>query len=130
MQIMKKTHRNRRDFLKIAGLGGVGVFTTPYLPSGKPTSTASIPNTLHTEITRLNRFPRMMQEYMVGRVREIEQKANDVRNALSTKDDALRYVENVRAKIRQVLGPWPEKTPLNAHILICPTAMPLWKKRK
>src|SRR5690606_4920461 len=63
----------------------------------------------------LNRFPRMIQEYVVGRVREIEREANGMRNAVKTKEDAEQYVENVRQKIHRVLGPWPKKTPLNAR---------------
>lgn len=112
---MKKNHRNRRDFLKMAGLGGIGVLTTPHPLAGELTSPSVALDTGTPEIAPLNRFPRMMQEYMVGRVREIERKANEVRSALKTKEDALRYVENIQAKIRQVLGPWPEKTPLNAR---------------
>lgn len=112
---MKRNYKNRRDFLKIAGLGGIGALTTPYPLVGELTSPSVSLDNGAPEITPLNRFPRMMQEYMISRVREIERKANEVRSTLKTKEDALRYVENVQAKIRQVLGPWPEKTPLNAR---------------
>lgn len=64
----------------------------------------------------LNRFPRMVQEHFVQRVRAIEQASDKVRSALKTKADAEKYVETVRAKIRQSFGPFPEKTPLNARV--------------
>src|SRR5690606_28993459 len=115
IEIMKKPYENRRNFLKMAGLGGVGVLTTPYLPFNGPNTPSAISETGTPEMTPLNRFPRMIQEYMVGRVREIEREANGMRNAVKTKEDAEQYVENVRQKIHRVLGPWPKKTPLNAR---------------
>jgi dienelactone hydrolase len=67
-------------------------------------------------IEPLNRFPRMVQEYFVKTVRRIEQQANKKRAALKTRDDAETYVNDVREKIQQSFGPWPEKTPLNPRI--------------
>jgi dienelactone hydrolase len=64
----------------------------------------------------LNRFPRMVQEYYVARVREVEREADKVRNALATKADAEKYVQTVRAKILASFGPLPEKTPLNPRV--------------
>ena len=64
----------------------------------------------------LNRFPRMVQEYYVARVRAAEQRAETVRAALKTKADAQRYVTEVRAKILKCFGPLPDKTPLNARV--------------
>jgi len=61
----------------------------------------------------LNRFPRMMQEYFVERVREIEEQADKRRAALKTRADAKSYVRDIRLKIQQCFGPWPAKTPLN-----------------
>ena len=63
-----------------------------------------------------NRFPRMVQEYFVRRVREVEAEADRVREALKTGEDAGRYVALVREKVRQCFGPFPEKTPLNARV--------------
>src|SRR5690606_22046978 len=62
------------------------------------------------------RFPRMMQEYFVRRVREVEAAAEKRRAALRTKSDAETYVRDVRARIAQSFGPWPEKTPLRARV--------------
>jgi len=112
-----KTRNNRRDFLKMAGIGGITALTSPRLSSPLVDETgpkAAWPVD-ESGLVRLNRFPRMMQEYMVNQLRGIESKANEIRNGLKTKEDALAYVANVRDKISQVLGPWPEKTPLNAR---------------
>ena len=64
----------------------------------------------------LNRFPRMVQEYFVKSVRRIENRANERRADLKTKADAEAYVHDVREKIQQSFGPWPEKTPLKSRI--------------
>lgn len=64
----------------------------------------------------LNRFPRMVQEYFVRRVREVEREAEKARAALRTKADAEKYVESVRQRIRTSFGAMPEKTPLKPRI--------------
>ena len=63
-----------------------------------------------------NRFARMMQEYYVGRLREVERAANARRAKIRSKADAEAYVQEVRGKIQSLFGPWPEKTPLNPRI--------------
>jgi len=63
-----------------------------------------------------NRFPRMMQEWLVGEVRAAEVRAEMRRDAIHTQADAESYVQSVRERIRQVFGPTPEKTPLNARV--------------
>ena len=64
----------------------------------------------------VNRFPRMVQEYYVRRVRQIEQASKARRMALDTRADAEAYIAEIRDKIQQCMGPWPEKTPLNAKV--------------
>lgn len=64
----------------------------------------------------LNRFPRMVQRYFESRVRQVEQAADERRAALKTKADAERYVADVRQKIMESFGPFPERTPLNAKV--------------
>jgi hypothetical protein len=64
----------------------------------------------------LNRFPRMVQEYFVQTVRRIENRADQRRQALQTATDAEAYVRDVREKIQQSFGPWPEKTPLKPRV--------------
>jgi len=67
-------------------------------------------------LEHLNRFPRMVQEYFVRSVRRVESQANSRRAALKTEADAEAYVRDVREKIQQSFGPWPEKTPLKPRI--------------
>jgi len=67
-------------------------------------------------LEHLNRFPRMVQEYFVRSVRRVESQANARRAALKTRADAEAYVHDVRGKIQQSFGPWPEKTPLKPRI--------------
>lgn len=64
----------------------------------------------------LHRFPRMVQEYFVDRVREQEAKNIQRLDSLKTKADAEEYVRTVQKKIREAFGPNPERTPLNVRI--------------
>jgi dienelactone hydrolase len=64
----------------------------------------------------LNRFPRMMQDWLASQVRDIEAKASRRRAALKTRADAEAYVQSARERIRDCFGPAPEKTPLNARV--------------
>jgi len=58
----------------------------------------------------------MVQEYFVQRGRDLAQQADQRRSALKTQADAETYVQDVRQKIQQCFGPWPDKTPLNPCI--------------
>lgn len=64
----------------------------------------------------LNRFSRMVQEYFVDQVREVERQSLDRKHALQTAADAEAYVQDVRKRIRMAFGPEPERTPLNARV--------------
>ncbi len=68
------------------------------------------------ELPPLNRFPRMVHNYFIEQARRIEAKADERRASLKNRQDAERYVAEVRQKIQQCFGPWPEKTPLNPRI--------------
>jgi cephalosporin-C deacetylase-like acetyl esterase len=63
-----------------------------------------------------NRFPRMMQAYLVDQVIKIEQEAKQRLAALKSKSDVEAYIRDVRQKIQLCFGDWPEKTPLNPRI--------------
>ena len=63
-----------------------------------------------------NRFPRMVHEYFVDRVREIERVSLEKKAALKTKADAEVYVRWVRARVAECFGPFPARTPLNPRI--------------
>jgi len=64
----------------------------------------------------LKRYPHMVQEYYVRQLDMVERNANQRRHALKSRADAEAYVEEVRGKIQQCFGLWPQKTPLNARI--------------
>src|SRR5690348_561786 len=82
----------RRDFLQTTGLGLLG---WPVLQSflGSPSSAlaqtaAAAPAASASTVPALNRFPRMMQDWLVAEVRAAEQRGNARREALKTKADA------------------------------------------
>lgn len=114
----------RRTLLQQAGLGALGLTAfPPALFAADAATKAKSPATKSAEssappgdLAPLNRFGRMMQEYYVARVREVERAANARRAALRTRADAEAYVRDVRQKAQQCFGPWPAKTPLNARI--------------
>ncbi len=62
----------------------------------------------------LNRLPRTVHEWYVEQLRAAERKANERRARLTTKASAEAYVADVRQRIAESFGPFPEKTPLNA----------------
>ena len=68
------------------------------------------------ERERLNRFPRMVHEFMVRQVRESGQRHIRKLNRLKTKADAEEYVNDARRRIRQAFGDEPERTPLNPRV--------------
>jgi len=108
---------SRRQLLRNAGLataGGVlfratGESLVAAEPAGKPAATAA-------PLAPFNRFPRAVQEFYVQKVCAAEREADARRAALRTREDAERYVADVREKIRRCFGPYPEKTPLNARV--------------
>jgi dienelactone hydrolase/pimeloyl-ACP methyl ester carboxylesterase len=81
-----------------------------------PSSPAKLSPAIAPALAPLNRFPRMVHEHFVRRVREIEHAGNARRAALRTRADAEQYVADVREKIRASFGPFPEITPLNAKV--------------
>jgi len=64
----------------------------------------------------LNRFPRMVQDYIVDQVRLVNQRRSREAAKLKTRQDAEKYIEHVTLKIRDCFGPEPERTPLNPRI--------------
>jgi len=103
---------DRRNVLRMTGAGLFGLGLSPWLCweaacAATPAADTAAP---------LNRFPRMVQEYFVRRVRDAQQAGDRLRASLKTKEDAERYVATVRQKIRSCFGPLPEKTPLNPRV--------------
>lgn len=105
---------SRRSLLKIAGLSVSGFSLGDHCLG--LANAAEIKAAPAADLPPLNRFPRMVQEYFVSRVREAEHRAEKRRSAIHTAQDAEAYVREVRGKIQQCFTPWPEKTPLNARI--------------
>jgi dienelactone hydrolase len=58
----------------------------------------------------------MVQEFFVAQARAAERAGNEARAALQTRADAEGYVADVRRKIRECFGPFPERTPLNPRV--------------
>ncbi|MGH7944102.1 MAG: alpha/beta hydrolase [Opitutaceae bacterium] len=112
----------RRAMLQTTGLGllGASLFGAT-TTSAADASRAKMPKTSAAQaaagpLAPLNRFSRMMQEYYVGRLREVERAADARRARIRSRADAEAYVREVREKIQSAFGPWPEKTPLNARV--------------
>ncbi len=107
----------RRDFLQTTGMGLMGwPLVQGLLGSSTATAQTAAPATTTTTLPPLNRFPRMMQDWLVNEVRAAEKRGNAKREALHTKADAEAYVKSVQERIRESFGPLPEKTPLNAKV--------------
>ena len=104
---------SRRDMLWQSGLASLGLSLRPMgdLQWAEAAAPQSPP-----ALTPLHRFPRSVHEYYVRRLRDVERIANERRAALRSKTDAEAYVRDVRQRIQQCFGPWPEKTPLNAQV--------------
>ncbi len=109
-------NNKRRDFLKMAGIAGIGLTAVGNLPAIAADAQSVGESAQAADLQAYNRFPRMMQDYFLDRVGESLAKSRKRRASLKTKQDAEAYVKDVRAKITQCFGPWPEKTSLNARI--------------
>lgn len=106
---------SRRDFVLASGLGFVGLHFSPSRLSVACNAAESGNLPTASKFEPLNRFPRMVQEWLVAQVREAEKRGNALRATLRTKDDATAYVKSCQDRIRQCFGPIPDKTPLNAR---------------
>jgi dienelactone hydrolase len=104
---------SRRDLFRAATLGALSLAPGVEATAAEPSAAAVIAP--DPPIAQLNRFPRMVQEHFVSRVRSIEQASIKRKASIRTRAQAEAYVREVREKIRQCFGPFPEKTPLNAR---------------
>jgi dienelactone hydrolase/pimeloyl-ACP methyl ester carboxylesterase len=64
----------------------------------------------------LNRLPHMLQDYTVGRLRQLEAEHVARKLAMKTKAEALEYQHDTWEKLRLVFGPEPRRTPLKPRI--------------
>lgn len=101
---------SRREWLHLAGglaLSGLGLPSQVRSQSPAPA----------TDLTPYQRFPRMVHEYYVAKIRGIEKRGLERKMALSTRAEAEAYIAEVREKIAKAFAPMPkEKTPLNAKV--------------
>lgn len=104
---------SRRSFLQRGGisLAGLSLFENLIIQE-----LVAAPASADQKKETLNRFPRMVQEYFVRRVKEQEAKTIKRLDSLKTKADAEEYVQSVQKRIREAFGPNPERTPLKARI--------------
>jgi dienelactone hydrolase len=107
----------RRDFLKLTGLTGAGLLSTALIPGYAAVENEDERIIQSFQQRPLNRFPRMMQEYFVHKVRNVEEAGEKRRSRLRSKRDAEAYIQDVRARLFECFGPWPDKTPLNSRVV-------------
>jgi len=108
------SYSSRRAFLQATTASAFGAVIAQHWWMSEVVAQAAKP--APEKRTPLNRFPRMMQEYYVDRMRTFQQTRIDRLAALKTKADAEEYVKSCQTRIRTCLGPHPEKTPLNAQV--------------
>jgi dienelactone hydrolase len=77
---------------------------------------AALPLMAEEALTPLNRFPRMVHEYFVDRVRHTEQAGLRAKAAIRNKAQADAWLRATKEKARACFGPLPAKTPLNPRI--------------
>ncbi len=110
---------NRRGFIKLAGLTGIGLAGNSTFPSfsKEPDSKLASQEQVLLTMAPLNRFPQVVHEYFVKRLRQIEKESEKRRSELKTKGDAEAYINELKEKVQKCFGPWPEKTPLNSRVI-------------
>jgi len=105
----RNNHRlTRREWLALgsAGFTGMTVGSRLFAQSDKAAPT----------LAPLNRFPRMMQDYLGARV-AASQKMAELRQAkLVTKADAEAHVKTLQGLIHESFGSFPERTPLKPRV--------------
>ena len=108
MQRQLKQSINRRQWLAMAGAGAALLpATNRWLPLAQAAE----------DLEPLNRFPRMVHEAFVDRVRQIQRRRLERLSSIQNQADAERYVQEVRNKIERCFGPMPERTPLNPRVM-------------
>ena len=107
---------SRRHWLQLIGLPAVGLGVCDRLAGRAASQEQPDEKSRGAALPALNRFPRMVHEYFVERVRRSEETGLALQARLKTRSDAEAYVADVRKRIQRCFGPFPEKTPLNARV--------------
>ena len=100
------SHSNRRHMLRTSA--AVGLAVTALIDWDEPLHSADPDQPLQ-------RFPRMMQDWLVKHVRAASQRSIAAKANLETRAQAEAYVLDLRKRIAQSFGTFPERTPLNAR---------------
>ena len=105
---------SRRDLMQLAGgmtLASLG------LPLRLLAQEATNAGAATPAIDPFHRFPRMVHDYYLAKVRAVEKQGILRKAALSSKAEAEAYINDVRERIAKAFAPMPEKkTPLNAKV--------------
>src|SRR3954468_21897258 len=106
---MSESPSSRRAFLQTTGLGvAAAALLGPTHGFSAEATAKKAAKGGPANLTALNRFGRVIREYCVARVREIERQSNERRAGIRQRADAEAYVRDVRSKIQSIFGPWPE----------------------
>ena len=65
---------------------------------------------------KIRPYGHAVQEYYVKRIREVQKKRREGLFSITTPGEARKQVKRSRKAVMKCFGPFPEKTPLNAHI--------------
>lgn len=110
----------RRSLLKHAGLALAGVASLPVIGGTRLAAASASPSVPTAPVSSapppgaaLNRFPRMMHEYLLGRLVAQERTTEAAINALQTRSGAEAFIRDRAAKVRRCFGLLPGRTPLN-----------------
>ena len=104
---------SRRELLRLAGLGLVGWSAGGLAWTADLRAAAAASR---TPLPPLHRFPRMVQEFFVERLREFAERNRRAKWNRHTREDAEAYVRSGRRRIRGGFGQFPAKTPLTPRV--------------
>ena len=102
-------HVGRRTMLRFGAASLAGVAWPDWIFAQSPT------DDLGSRLA-LNRYPRMMQDYLEAKVVAAQTLGQTRRVAITSKSDAVAYIALVRGLIQECFGPFPQRTPLNPRI--------------
>lgn len=105
---MHSTALTRRELLALSSVG-VACLTRQAPLFAQPANQPGV-------LTPLNRYPRMMQDYLSAKVAAAQQLAEARQAKLTTKAEAEAHVQTIRGLIRECFGPFPERTPLKPRV--------------
>lgn len=100
---------SRREWMFLSSLGAAAASLQSALLAQPAEKTPQV-------LAPLNRFPRMMQDYLSGKVATAQKLAEMRQSKVTTKAEAEAHVTTLRKLIHESFGPFPERTPLKPRI--------------